>query len=678
MKKYIALACMLSFAVSAQNHDRACDVFGKINMLLQERHYKPKPVNDSLSAYVFNSVMEQLDDNHTLFLKDEYERLATHKYKLDDYIIQGNCAFFTDFISAYKKALERNKAYTQELVSGNIELNTQDTIFYSRKTFPYHTDPQKIKRFIRKKMVYDILEDIAMQSQDRDSLQTHFNKLSAESKAKVSEAFLCRVNTLLNPTEGFDNSIYNKFFSTFSSYFDPHSTYFNYNEKSSFMSTISSENYSLGLYVSQDEKDNIIVEEVVPGGPAYNSKKVDKGDQLLKLATGGKEYTVSCSSLETISSIVLSDTYRDVIMTFRKKDGKVYSVTLKKMKMNAEDHKVYSYILGGGQNIGYIKIPSFYTAVDNAFGRGCADDVARELKLLKKAGIKGLIIDLQFNGGGSMEEVIRMAGMFIDYGPVAVISDKQQDYVVINDEDRGTLYRGPMVVLVNGQSASASEFFAGVMQDYNRAVIAGSTTLGKASMQTILQLKGSKEDFVKLTIDKFYRVTGHSSQYTGIIPDVEMPSFFEKLMPRESTMPMALKNDSIALDVTFKKLPKEPISHASGLSKTRVSGNSDFSLVNSINDKVDKLYNTDKPALPLTFDTVFDDVHSMDSIWKDINKASEKDQQIAVHATYAKTSGSKNDFTANSNADKIKAIQTNPYIREAINIAADLYNMGSN
>lgn len=678
MKKYIALACLLTITVAAQNHDRACDVFGKINTLLQEKHYKPKPVNDSLSAFVFNSVMEQLDDNHTLFLKNEYDALAVHKYKIDDYITQGNCGFFTDFISAYKKALERNKAFTEELISGKLELNTQDTIFYSRKTFPYHTDPQKIKRFIRKKMVYDVLEEIAMQSRDRDSLKTHFDKLAAESKQKVSEAFLCRVNSLLNPNEGFDNSIYNKFFSTFSSYFDPHSTYFNYNEKSSFMSSISSENYSLGLYVSQDEKDNILVEDIVPGGPAYNSGKVDKGDQLLKLATGGKEYTVSCSSLEAITSIVLSDTYKDVAMTFRKKDGNVYTVALRKMKMNAEDHKVYSYILGGEQNIGYIKIPSFYTAVDNAFGRGSADDVARELKLLKKSKIKGLIIDLQFNGGGSMEEVIRMAGMFIDYGPVAVISDKQQDYVVINDDDRGTLYRGPMVVLVNGQSASASEFFAGVMQDYNRAVIAGSTTLGKASMQTILQLKGSKEDFVKLTIDKFYRVTGRSSQYTGIVPDVEMPSFFEKLMPRESSMPMALANDSISLDVTFKRLPKEPISQAAGLSKNRIAANTDFLMINSINNKVDKLYNSDKPALPLTFDTVFDDVHSMDGIWKDVTTATEKDRDIAVNVTYANASGGKDNFAENSNAEKIKAIKTNPYIKEALNIASDLYNMGNN
>lgn len=678
MKKYIALACMLSFAVSAQNHDRACDVFGKINMLLQERHYKPKPVNDSLSAYVFNTVMEQLDDNHTLFLKEEYDRLAVHKYKLDDYIIQGNCGFFTDFISAYKKALERNKSFTEELIAGNLDLNTKDTIFYSRKTFPYHTDPQKIKRFIRKRMVYDVLEDIAMQSRNRDSLKTNFTKLAGESKKKVSDTFLCRVNNLLNPAEGFDSSIYNKFYSTFSSYFDPHSTYFNYNEKSTFMSGISSENYSLGLYVSQNEKDDIIVEEVVPGGPAYKSKKIDKGDQLLKIAAGGKEYTVSCSSLEAITNIVLSDNYRDVAMTFRKKDGNVYTVALRKVKMNAEDHKVYSYILGGEQNIGYIKIPSFYTAVDNAFGRGCADDVASELKLLKKSKIKGLVIDLQFNGGGSMEEVIRMAGMFIDYGPVAVISDKQQDYVVIRDEDRGTLYRGPMVVLVNGQSASASEFFAGVMQDYNRAVIAGSTTLGKASMQTILQLKGSKEDFVKLTIDKFYRVTGHSSQYTGIIPDVEMPSFFEKLMPRESSMPMALKNDSISIDVTFKKLPKEPIRYVSDLSKTRVSGNNDFTLVNAINDKVDKLYNSEKPALPLTFDTVFDDVHSMDGIWKDITTATEKDQEIKVDATYARVNYGKDDIASNTVADKIKAIKTNPYIKEAVNIASDLYNLGNN
>ncbi len=584
MKKLFVFALLLPFVMGAQNHDKACEVFSKVNTVLQTRHYKPKPIDDSLSVYVFEKVMEQLDDNRVVFLKDEYDLLARHKYEIDDYIKNKDCAFFSDFIAIYKKALERNRGFVEEIGSEPLPFNTKDTIYYSRNTFPYHIKADRIKNFLRKKITYDILEDIAGQSKNKDSLKIHVDALGKISRTKVLESYLCKVNLLLNPSEGFDNSIYNKFYSVFCSYFDPHSTYFNYSEKASFVSSISTENYSLGLYVSQNDKEQIIVEEIVPGGPAYKADKIDKGDQIVKLAANDTEYTVSCASMEKINDIVNSDTYRTVVLTLRKKDGTVYAVSLEKTVMKADDHSVYSFVLGDKNPVGYIRVPSFYTAFDSDKNQGCADDVAREVVKLKKENIKGLIIDLQYNGGGSMDEVIRMAGMFINFGPVAVVTDKDMEYNVIKDFNRGMVFNGPMVVLVNGFSASASEFFAGVMQDYNRAIIVGNTTVGKATMQTILPLEQEEpKDFVKVTIDKFYRITGKSSQYTGIIPDVELPTFFDKLLPRERTMPTAIRNDSIAgLHLRYSKMPEEPITKAAELSKIRVAADAGFLMVSSV------------------------------------------------------------------------------------------------
>jgi carboxyl-terminal processing protease len=668
---------LLPFVMAAQNHDKACDIFSKISSTLQTKHFKPKPIDDSLSVYVFNTIMENLDDDRIYFLQEDYDKLAKHKYLIDDYINKKDCSFFDEFISTYKTALERNRDYIKELVEKPLLASAADSLFYSKKSFPYHKEPAKLKNFLRKKLIHNTLEDIAKFSKNKDSLKLHFDKLSKASQEKIVETYMCRTNSLLNPPNGFEQNMYDRFFSVFCSYYDPHSTYFSYNDKATFMSSISTENLSLGISVSKNENEEIVVEDVVPGGPAYKTNKISKGDQLLKVSADGKDYTVNCASLETISNIVLSDTYKIVSLTMRKNDGSVYTVKLEKAVMKAEDNSVYSFILEeGNRKTGYIKIPSFYTAGDGTI-RGCADDVAKEITKLKKDNIQGLILDLQYNGGGSMDEVIKLSGMFIDMGPLAIITDTRYSYNTIKDYNRGTLYNGPLVVLVNSFSASASEFFAGIMQDYNRAVIAGSTTLGKATMQTILPLDEEKQqDFVKVTVDKFYRVTGKSSQYKGVEPDVEMPVFFEKLLPREKNMPTAMKNDSIILNLKYRRLPKEPVNEAVALSRQRVNTNPDFTQVKAINDKVNNLLLKDKKPLPLTFDAVFADVHSMDEIWKDINTASEKEQKFAISNTTFSSEVQKNDeYLKSISEHKMKSVLTDPYIYEGINIINDLNNI---
>ena len=676
MKKLIALALLLPLQMGAQKFEKACDVFSRINTVLQTRHIMPKPIDDSLSVYVFNTVTEALDENHILFLQEDYNRLAVHRNHIDDYLKKGDCSFFDDYIEIYRSALERNKSIIEALIAEGVPYNTQDTIFYSLTAFPYNTDSNKTQKFIRKKMAYDILEDVAKQGTNKDSLPAKLPPLAEAARARVKESYLCRIDALLNPPGGFEENMYNRFYSAFCAYFDPHSTYFNYNEKASFVSAIASENYSLGLYVSQNDKEEIIVEEVVPGGPAYKTSKIDKGDQLLKLAANDMEYSVSCASMDAINDIVFSDNYRSVELTLRKKDGTVYSVALEKKVMKSESHSVYSYMLGGGRNpVGYIKIPSFYSAFDETGMKGCAEDVAKEVLKLKENNISGLIIDLQFNGGGSMDEVIAIAGMFINTGAVAVINDRDGYINTIKDYNRGMLYSGPMVVLVNGLSASSSEFFAGVMQDYGRAVIAGSSTLGKASMQTILPLYDTpdNQDFIKVTINKFYRVTGKSAQYDGVKPDVEIPALFDGLMPRESTLDTALKNDSLEVNTKFRKINSPAMQHAISLANERTANNKDFAMITDINAKVDAMYNAERPPLAVTFDSVYDDVHKTDMLWGEITLINEGEHDLRVSSPQSTINEIGDiDFYKSLDEHKIKSIKTDPLIPEAVNIIRDL------
>ncbi|RYJ42443.1 carboxy terminal-processing peptidase [Flavobacterium beibuense] len=677
MKNIYAIACFLPLMVGAQNHEQACGVFYNINELLKSEHFKPKPTDDSLSAYVFNRVMRDLDDNRILFLKEDTDLLAKHEYNIDDYITEGNCAFFTDFVVTYKKALERNIDIINEINHEDLDLNSTDSIYYSKNYFPYRTEKEQLKKLIRKKITYDVLEDIAKLSKDKDSLKAQLPSLQGAAKAKITDAYLCRAEGLLNPEEGLDKVIYHKFYAAFCSYFDPHTNYFNYNDKAAFLSTVSDENYSLGIYVSQNENEEIIVQEVVPGGPAYKTQKIDKGDQILKLASENREYAVTCASIETITNIVFSDAYKTVQLTLRKNDGTVYSVDLEKKVMRTEDNAVYSFVIGDTLPMGYIKIPSFYTAIDDKNYHGCADDVAKEVLKLRGENINGLIIDLQFNGGGSMDEVTKLAGMFIDFGPVCIVTDKNKTSKVIKDYMRGTIYDGPLVILVNGFSASASEFFTGVMQDYGRAIIAGNTTMGKATMQTIYQLQEKDPtDFVKVTIDKFYRITGKSNQYIGIEPDIELPSYLDEFLPREKTEPNALPNDSIKFRVRFHKENRRFYKQAVTLSEERVKSDTDFNDILSVNQKIDKLHKDDKDPVGLNFDGVFTDVHTMDSIWKSISVFEDKVQNPHVATsrdTYQRIMY--DDFLSNTNEHRVKLVKNNLYIKEAVNILTDLYNL---
>ncbi|KOS05535.1 hypothetical protein AM493_05425 [Flavobacterium akiainvivens] len=681
MKKLLAFILLCSLTLQAQDATKACTTFSRINQVMQERHYQPKAVDDSLSVYIYNAVMDQLDENHVLFLQEEAEVLAKHKYSIDNYILNNDCSFFNDFVVTYKKALERNKILVEEIAAAPMPYAGKDSLYYSKKAFPYIKDAERIKGFLRKRITYDVLEDIARMGTNKDSLQKLVDKLFPTSKNKVIDSYLCRVNTLLTPSEGFENAMYNRFYSAFCSYFDPHSTYFNYNEKASFVSTISTSNLSLGLYVSQNDSEEVVVDEVVPGGPAYDTQKVAKGDKIIKLESGGTEYTVSCASMETIGNIIYSDTYKTVSLTLRKNDGTQYDVTLEKKVMKADDHSVYSYVLGEGkEKTGYIKIPSFYTAFDNGEeGDGCADDVAKELAKLRKAGISGLIVDLQYNGGGSMDEVIRMAGMFINFGPISVMTDRTKTYNTVRDYNRGMLYDGPMVVLVNGYTASASEFFAGVMQDYNRAVIVGSPTVGKATMQTILPLNEEQTDFVKVTIDKFYRVTGKSSQYSGIIPDIELPFALNSLLMREKDMPMAIKNDSIDIKLRYAKLPDEALKQAVTLSENRLGSNPVLTGIADVNKRVDELYKRERKPVAINFQTVYDNAHTMDKLWKEITDKLQAENSFNVNNTIGTQDTQNQDaFYKSMNDAKIKTIRQDPYIFESLKVLNDINNYKSN
>ena len=674
MKKISLVFLLTTFSFFGQNDVKTCEIVSKINALLQREHYQPKPVDDSLSVFVFDSFMDALDSNRNLFTQIEYQKLRQHRLQLDNYILQHNCSFMNEFVSLYKLALIRKKKVLEKIQKEPFDYTTMDSVRFSKKNFPFDLVATDLERIWKKRIKYDILEDISKLSANLDSLTLNFSTLEKTTKARLFDANLCQVNSILETKNRIDDDLQNTFLNLFCTYFDPHSNYFSLAAKSSFMSGLSTSTLSLGLNVSFNEKEEIIIAEIVPGGPAAKTHKFDKEDVILKVSnTKGIEYTVSCSSIERIGELIFSDSQTEIELTIQKKNGAVMKVFLQKQLMKANDNAVYSYIAEKETKIGYINIPSFYSNFEGNTVQGCADDVAKEIVKLQKDNIKGLVIDLQNNGGGSIEEAIKLAGMFIDIGPVSVLMDSKANQTILKDYNRGSVYTGPIVLLINGNSASASEFFAAAIQDYNRGIIIGSTSLGKATMQSILPLDAqNQQDFVKVTIEKFYRITGESHQIKGIIPDISLPVLFDSVIPREISYKTAFKNDVIVTKARFNPLPKNHFSELIQLSNSRIKTATLFNEISVANDQINALYNNPKKPTRLVFKDVFNDVHQIDSLWKKVKKIVDSPRAFTISNTSYDLEKLKFDaFQQDINTYKIQILNNSPYLEEAVAILND-------
>lgn len=673
MNKSLVAFLVFPFFLFGQTEKNPCETLSKINKLIEDYHYKPKPIDDSLSVYVFKTFLSRLDEDNRLFIAPEIKALEKHQYQIDDYINNNSCFFLEDFYSAYTNTTARYKRLLETIKKEPFPLSSSEQVQFSRNAFPYAKDEKELQHLYKKRLLFNVLRDVAELSTNKDSLTQHFDKLVNESKDKIFEKYECKIESYTLTKSEF----YSLFFSAFCSYFDPHTDYFSESDKSSFYANVSSDNMTFGFYIAMTEKDEVTVEEIIPGSSAYFSEKIDKGDQLLKVVHQNNEYHIACSSMKKIEEIISSKEYSTADFTFRKKSGEIYSVRLNKKVMKDYQNNVYSFKLKKGDNyFGYIRIPSFYATFENGKS-SVSNDVAKEVYKLKEDGVSGIIIDIQNNGGGSMEEAIRLSGLFIDVGPLAVMSDGKQKREILKDQNRGTIYNGPMIVMINGFSASASEFFANAMQDYNRALIVGNRSQGKASMQRIIPIDNKNKEFVKLTLEKFYRITGKSNQYIGVTPDVEIPLLFDKQMPREDINKTALKNDVLTITLKYNRLPGDGLkSKIIQSSQTRIQNNAYAKQINELNAKINPLFENDLPPITLQFSAVFDDVNKINSLWKNIKNTGEQEQEISIVQNSIDLENQQFDeYLKSTNLERSKTIKQNYHIAEALQILHDSLNL---
>ena len=445
------------------------------------------------------------------------------------------------------------------LLNQPFDFNASETIVLDPDKLDYPKNELARKEAWRKKLKFmtlerfsDLLDQRAQLKKD-DSLYKSDLVLEREASSKVNQIITRNFDRLINkikPDERFDMLV-----NVITNYMDPHTTFFPPIEKRSFDEQMSGRFYGIGASLKNDE-GAIRIAMLVAGLPAWKSQQIAVGDQVLKVAQGEGEPTdLAGYETEEAVKLIRGKKGTEVRLTLKKVDGSIKVVSMIRDEVVLDETYAKSAIIKeGDKKIGYIFLPEFYADWERPNGPKCAQDVAKEILKLKQQNIDGIIMDLRNNGGGSLYDVVQMVGFFIPEGPIVQVKDRDGNPSVLRDRDKTVLYDGPLTVMVNEFSASASEIFAAAIQDYGRGVVIGSTsTYGKGTVQRNIGLESSavltddngELGTIKLTLQKFYRINGGSTQLKGVTPNIILPDQYESLKYREKDNPNALPWDEI-------------------------------------------------------------------------------------------------------------------------------------
>ncbi|SEA54897.1 carboxyl-terminal processing protease [Arachidicoccus rhizosphaerae] len=535
-----------------------------LGMIIEQRHYSPKQIDDQFSQKIFDEFLSSLDGEKNIFLQTDIAKLAVYKDQIDDEI-HGRAAmkFYPTAIEIFQQRIAALKPLYHDILSKPFDFEKNQTFQPISDSLDYPADEAADKQawFDRLKyrtlVAYNDLLSQKAKAKPTDSLSKKSDAtLEKEARETVKSYYDRYFDKRFNPATFNATQQFSLFVNTITHEMDPHSDYMPPLDQREFNEEMSNRFYGIGAQLLE-KNGAISIESVIAGGAAWKSKKINVGDIILKVATGDAPL-VDLSGYEVTEAVKLIRGAKGSTVKLQIKkasDGTIETISLVREEVKLDQAAAKSLIINQNDNkIGYLSLPQFYADFQDDKGARSAVDVAKELKKLKESGIKGLIIDLRTNPGGSLADVNKMIGYFVKSGPAVQVknrSDQSQQLMDNNDSD-GVLYDGPMIVMVNEFSASASEIFAAAMQDYHRAIIVGSTsTYGKGTVQTQLPLgkpnANGMPEFggLKLTVEKFYRINGGSTQLKGVSSDIVLPDLLESVKAREKDNPTALPWDKI-------------------------------------------------------------------------------------------------------------------------------------
>lgn len=524
-----------------------------ITNLLKRIHYRKLELSDSISSVIFNNYFESLDPNKAYFYAEDVAQFEKLRYQLDDQIPEGELQFAFDVFDVYRERALTQIDYVFTLLETEFDFSVEETYTFDREDENWPTTQAEQNEVWRK-----IIKNQALSY-----------KLAGRDWDDISESLKKRYQRIQKAIYQYNSEdVFQSYMNAYTSAYDPHTDYFSPPDAENFQIDMSLSLEGIGARLMQN-LDYTQVAEIIPGGPAYKSKLIQKDDKIIGVAQGddGEFLDVIGWRLDDVVGKIRGPKGSVVRLQILKASEGINALPdtlrLVRDKINLEQQAAKAEMIPISEgnttyNLGVITVPSFYLNFEELREgkedyRSTTRDVKTLIRELEEQGMDGLMIDLRFNGGGSLQEAIELSGLFIPDGPVVQVRNYDQSVDKMDDEDGGEVfYNGPLAVMVNRGSASASEIFSGAIQDYKRGVIIGESTFGKGTVQNVIDLSRYIRNpelnlgQIKMTLAKFYRVTGSSNQRVGIAPDVQFPSIYDQADFGEASRENALPWDEIA------------------------------------------------------------------------------------------------------------------------------------
>lgn len=616
-KKYFLLTLLL-FTLLASSFawwsifDKNTIIIELIMGSLGQNHYQPLIPDDEFSKKVFDLYLKRLDYNKKFLTMEDYNKLLKYRTQIDDHIKNQQHPLFYESIELFKNKIPELESFYKEVLSKKINFNTEDYYITDGEKTTYAKNMEELKKEWIKMIKYQVLvrldEELTKQEEAKNKKDTvftpkPFDSLEAEARRKTLKAndeWFKRLKKMTTKER------FNIYANSIANVYDPHTEYYAPRDKKRFDQNMSGQFEGIGARLTQ--KDGVLkVVEIIVGSPSYKQGELKPGDEILKVAQGaGEPVDVTDMDMEDAIELIKGKKGTEVRLTVRKPDGSIKVIPIIRDVVEIEETFAKSVLIKDKNDlIGYIYLPSFYTDFTRTGAHHCSDDIEKEIEKLKKQNIKYLILDLRDNGGGSLQEVVSMTGHFIPKGPVVQVKDKNNFVRTMEDYNPKVVWNGPLIVMVNHNSASASEILAAAIQDYKRGIIVGSTTFGKGTVQSFLDLDyflipqfdtikpvGS----VKVTQQKFYRINGGSTQLKGVTPDIEFPNMFEYIDYGERELEYAMPWDQIQ-KASYKEFNYIPYDKIKQQSQIRISKNKGFKMLEEWAKETKK--NKDEAKVPL-------------------------------------------------------------------------------
>jgi carboxyl-terminal processing protease len=662
---------------------------------MKQLHYSPKEINDEFSATLYDYYLDRVDGARRFLTQEQIDQLEPFKTQLDDEAKAGTFEFFNQTTAFLEEGITKAEAYYKEILDEPFDFSIEESIELDGEKLPYPQNDAELKEYWRKSLKYNVLARVVRRL---ESQQDSGDEAEGKSIEQLEEEAREELREIWEKNFSF----YKKFkrddrlsgyLTTMTNIFDPHSRYFEPVQKQTFDAMMSGEYEGIGARLMLDG-DYTTVTEVIAGGPAWRSKEIRENDAFIKVAQGddGEWQDIVGWLLDDVVQLIRGKKGTKVRLMIRTAEGTTKEIELIRDKIKTEETFAKSLILDGaedGERIGYIFLPSFYANFRDRDGRSSAKDVAKEIEKLKAENVDGIVLDLRNNGGGALQDAIDMTGLFIEKGPIVQVKARTRPAEVYRDVDANVQYDGPLAIMTNGNSASASEILAAALQDYDRAVIVGSkSTFGKGSVQRVYDMdrivRGNDDlkplGSVKVTMSKFYRINGGSNQLRGVVPDIILPDVYQEIETGESQEDYPLpwteiepaeysQNTYVISDkhieklrrASVKRLEKDPVFQSINENAKRIADNRDES-VYPLNLEAYQAFNATRKAEADKFkDLMKDDLLlSADNLKADFDYINENEKNMAL------------------NKDFVKSVSRDQYIKETLHVMHDLITVKKN